>query len=84
MRANVSSVCVVSTSSQSFDLDDEKDRDITGGNFREASGIDKVEAFFASEPVQKRSVSGPQNTENTSQTLRHLERSRVPYDRCTP
>lgn len=84
MRASGSSVCVVSKSSQSFDLDDEKDREVTGGNFREASGIDNVEAFFASDPVHKSSVSNPLNLEHIPRTLGHLERSRVPYDRCTP
>ena len=84
MRANGSSVCVVSTSSQSFDLDDENESEVTGGNFREASGIDNAEAFFASGPARKFSVSDTLNCEHTLQTLGHLERSRVPYDRCTP
>lgn len=80
--ANVSSVWVVSVSSQSFDLADEKDMDVIGGNLSEASGIDNVDAFFAKDPAvhtsQKRMSKYPNKL-----TLRHLKRSRVPNDRST-
>lgn len=50
-RANVSSVCAVRISSQSFEREEEYDRDVIGGNFREAIGIDNEVAFFARDPV---------------------------------
>src|SRR6266481_2663979 len=49
--ANVSSECVVSTSSQSFALAEENDKDVICGNLSEASGIDKVVAFLARDPA---------------------------------
>lgn len=49
--ANVSSVCVVSVSSQSFVLADEKDIEVIGGNLSDASGTDRVDAFLARDPA---------------------------------
>jgi hypothetical protein len=40
----------VSTSSQSFALADENDKEVICGNLSEASGIDNVDAFLAREP----------------------------------
>ncbi len=48
--ANVSSTCPVSTSSQSFDLEVEKDMKLTGGNLRDEMGVDKDVAFFKRDP----------------------------------
>jgi hypothetical protein len=79
--ANVSSACVVSASSQSFVLADEKDMDVIGGNLSEASGIDNVNAFFAKDPVAhvSRKKTG---IHSNKPTLGHLKRSRVPNNRC--
>lgn len=51
VRANVSSVWPVKMSSQSFDLVVENDMVEIGGSLRDATGMDRVEAFFASEPT---------------------------------
>jgi len=50
-RANVSSVCAVRISSQSFAREAEYEIDVTGGNLREARGMDKLVAFFARDPI---------------------------------
>ena len=50
VRANVSSLCAVIMSSQSFDLVDEYEIAEIGGNLRDATGIDNEVAFLAREP----------------------------------
>lgn len=54
--ANVSSVWPVRMSSQSFVLVVENEIAVIGGSFNDARGIDKLVAFFASEPTKKASV----------------------------
>jgi hypothetical protein len=41
----------VITSSQSFALADENDKEVIGGNLSDASGIDNVDAFLARDPA---------------------------------
>lgn len=53
LRANVSSVCPVKMSSQSFARDEEYDIDVIGGNLSDASGIERDDAFLASEPAKE-------------------------------
>ncbi len=55
VRAKVSSVCDVIMSSQSFDLAEEYDIDVMGGNLREARGIDNDVAFLRRDPVKEQS-----------------------------
>ena len=50
VRANVSSECVVTISSQSFERVVEKDMEVIGGNFRAVSGIDSEVDFLRREP----------------------------------
>jgi hypothetical protein len=50
VRAKDSSVCAVRTSSQSLDLADENARQVAGGNFKFATGMESEVAFFAREP----------------------------------
>ena len=52
MRAKVSSVWPVSISSQSFVRVVEKDIVVIGGSLRDATGIDKLVAFFARDPAE--------------------------------
>lgn len=49
--ANVSSVCAVMISSQSFHLVVEKDIAVIGGSFRDAMGTDRDVAFLVREPT---------------------------------
>lgn len=62
VRANVSSVCPVRMSSQSFDLVVEYDIDVIGGSLRDAMGIDRLVAFFASEPISIAQHMPPKDT----------------------
>jgi hypothetical protein len=57
--ANVSSTWPVSTSSQSFDLEVEKDMKLIGRNLRDETGVDKDVAFFERDPR----MSQPQQRE---------------------
>ena len=50
VRANVSSVCVVTMSSQSFVRVVEYASAVIGGSFKDAMGMDRLVAFFDSEP----------------------------------
>ena len=52
VRAKVSSVWPVSISSQSFVRVVEKDIVVIGGSLRDATGIDKLVAFFARDPAE--------------------------------
>jgi hypothetical protein len=49
--ANVSSVCAVRISSQSFVREVEYESDVMGGNLSEASGMDKLVAFLTRDPT---------------------------------
>jgi hypothetical protein len=50
VRAKVSSVWAVTISSQSFDLADEYESEVIGGNLSEARGMDRFVAFLARDP----------------------------------
>lgn len=50
VRAKVSSVCAVITSSQSFERAEEYDKDVMGGNLRDARGMEREVAFLMRDP----------------------------------
>ena len=53
VRATASSVCAVRMSSQSFARVVEYDMLLAAGNLSDAIGMDRLVAFFASDPIEK-------------------------------
>ena len=68
-------------SSQSLVLVVENASVVTGGSFNDATGIDRLVAFFASEPI--RLISIRQFFDYTVLTLGKLERARIAHNAGT-
>ena len=83
VRANDSWVWDVSTSSQSLDLVEENDNEVTGGILRLVMGVERELAFFEDEPV-KCITSVQYMIKGLENTLRQFKATRIPNDRCIP